>query len=100
MFVIANQITPAPGKAGEFRKAAAQATEIAKAHGERLIAGFQVAMGQDVGSLVYFSAYEDGAAYQAAMKAVGESSDGNAVGPLIASTTSLVLQPLPDSPLQ
>ena len=99
MFFIANQITPAPGKAGDLRKLAAHATEIAKANGESLIGGFQVAMGQDVGSLVYFTAYKDGAAYQAAMKAVGESGDAEKVGSLIASSATIVLQPLPDSPL-
>lgn len=99
MFFIANQITPAPGKVGELRKAAARATEVAKAHGEKLIAGFQIAMGQGVGNLVYISAYDDGDAYEAAMKAVEESGDGEKVGKLIASSTSAVLQPLPDSPL-
>jgi len=99
MFFVTNQITPAPGKVGELRKAAARATDVAKAHGEKLIAGFQIAMGQDVGSLVYISAYDDGDAYTAAMKAVEESGDGEKVGKLIASSVSAVLQPLPDSVL-
>lgn len=99
MFFVANQITPAPGKVGELRKAAARATEVAKAHGEKLIAGFQIAMGQDVGSLVYISAYEDGDAYTSAMKSVEESGDGEKVGKLIASSVSAVLHPLADSPL-
>ena len=100
MFFLTNQITPAHGKVEELRKAAARATEVARAHGENLIAGFQITMGGDVGSLVYISSFEDGDAYTAAMKAVQESGDGEKVGKLMTSSVSAVLHQLPDSELR
>ena len=72
--------------------------------GAKSIGSFRVSLGQGVGNLVYIVAYEDGSAAEAAEKKLANNSEYQALlkqtEPLIASMTTAVLHPLPDSALR
>lgn len=100
MIYVGFQATPVPGKGEELKSYHKQLREIAQSHGARQIAGFEVALGQALGSLIYIVAYEDGDAYLASTKAVAESAAWEKALALVASSESAVLAPLPDSQIQ
>src|SRR6516162_8487532 len=63
MFYIGYQMTPVPGKLDELKSRTSRLKEIATSHGAKQIAGFEVAVGPNQGSLFYIVGYKDADAY-------------------------------------
>ena len=98
MIYVGYQATPVPGKLDELLTAHRQAKDIAEANGASQIGAFQVAIGPDAGSLFYIVGYKDVDAYAAVDQALADTMKQAA--PFIASSSSAVLKPLPESGLQ
>lgn len=100
MIYVAYQMTAVPGKAAELAEAISSASRLSESYGVKQVAGFRVALGNDVGSLVYIVAFKDAEAYAAMEHAMNESPDIRRAVAITASSLSAVLEPLPGSPLQ
>jgi maltose-binding protein MalE len=104
MIYFGYQITPVPGKRDKLIEANGRFKKIVESHGGRAVGSFRVSLGQGDGNLIYFLAYDDMAKATAAGEALENDSDYQALvketESLIASVTSALLQPLPDSALQ
>lgn len=104
MIYFGYQIAPAPGKREALITENARFKKIIESHGGKAVGSFRVALGQGDGNLVYMIAYDDMATATKAGEALEKDSDYAALlkktEPMIASSSSLLLQPLPDSGLQ
>jgi hypothetical protein len=100
MLYIGNQIAPVPGKLDELTKVFANGRTIAEANGAQLIGGFQVTLGPDQGNLVYIVGYADDDAFLRAGKALADAGFNRQIEPLVARSSSWVLELLPEAALQ
>jgi len=104
MIYFAHQITPLAGKRDALIETNSGIRKIFESHGAKTIGAFKVALGQDDGSLLYFSAYPSMTAASATWEALQKDSNWRALmkqsETMIASVNSGLLEPLPDSPLQ
>jgi hypothetical protein len=101
MVYFGHQVSPAPGKRDDLVDANTRFNNVIETHGGKAIASFQVAIGQGDGNLIYLIAHDDMAAASAAGEALendpGYQAIRKATAPMIASVSSSLLQPLPES---
>lgn len=100
MIYLGYQVTPVPGKLNDLLAAYKDAKDISEAHGATQVGGFQITLGPDAGSLFYIVAYRDADAFAAVTQALGASLVMQRAEECVASASSAVLQPLPNSSLQ
>jgi hypothetical protein len=104
MIYFAYQVTPVPGKRDALIETTARFKKIIESVGGKEIGSFRVGLGQGDGNLGYILAYEDMKAADAAGTKLEKDSEYKAllkqIEPMIASVTSNVLFPLPNSALR
>ena len=99
------RITPAPGQGPALLATVGQVNKIVEKHGGKPIANFAVAFGgPGAGDHLYIFGYKDWAALGAAGELLQADPEWQQLieenGTKIATLSSSILQPLPESPIQ
>ncbi|MBI1885300.1 MAG: NIPSNAP family protein [Chloroflexi bacterium] len=101
---VGTQIVPTPGSAQAVLAQGDRYNKLVEKIGGKVVAGFQIAIGQGQGTLAILSAWPDLATYQSATQRAQSDPEWQKfiteVGSLVAGLNSAVYTPAPTSPMQ